>query len=239
MGGIFMKYCKFCGEMITEGVEHECQITETTATSDTSSSTTNSAPSSPSTSFISNAQKFLKNPFTALKNGEFVSFNDGLIGIISHIIAYFIWGWALYEEMMEQFVPFLGMFTEGIDLNANNDFLFNFFLLSVVTGAGLLASSFVFGGVFGAKQEFRKSVSVLGTTQYVIALGYLLAAIVCFVSLRFSLALILLIAIVNYVSVFYSSFRLFNIIDEKKVYFILATFAAYLGLLWLFIKIIG
>ncbi len=215
-----MKYCKFCGEVLNEGVDHDCQITETVTS-------------------VPNTKKFLLNPFTALTNGEHVRFNDGLIGIVAHIIAYFIWGWAMYEEMMEQFMPFLGMFTENLDLSADNDFLFHFFFLSIVTGAGLLASSFVFGGVFGEKQDIRKSVSVLGTTQYVIALGYLLAAFVCFVSMRFSLALILLIAIVNYVSLFYTSFRLFNIKDEKKVYYILSTFAAYLGLLWIFIKIIG
>jgi hypothetical protein len=236
-----MKYCKFCGDPLIEGAEHMCSVAESASPPAEAIPGTEPAPateSAPATSLqVSTIKQFLRNPFSALRLQAGPLFNLGLIGIVAHILAYFAWGWALYKEMVDGLAPFLGFFAEDLDLGADDDFLFRFLLISLVTAVGLLASHFVLGGLFGTKQDFRKSVAVLGTTQFIIAAGYLLAAIVCFMSIRFSVALIFLVSMVNYIVLSHTSFQYFAVKDEKKVYYVVSVFAAYLGLLWLFLKV--
>jgi hypothetical protein len=112
-------------------------------------------------------------------------------------------------------------------------------LLSIVTTTGLLAIFYLAGNFFGGKQDFRKSVGVLGSTQWLIAFGYIASAIICFFSMRFSIALVLLISIINYVLISHTSFQYFDIKDEKKVYKLASVFIAYSVLLWLFIKMMS
>jgi len=145
----------------------------------------------------------------------------------------------MYKEATIALFPLLSFFSEDIDVGTNSDFLFNFMLLSIVTTTGLLAIFYFVGNFFGGKQDFRKSVGVLGSTQWLIAFGYIASAIICFFSMRFSIALVLLISIINYVLISHTSFQYFDIKDEKKVYKLASVFIAYSVLLWLFIKMMS
>jgi hypothetical protein len=252
-----MKFCKFCGQEMDQDSPHHCpeQSVEQSpqapqAPQPPQSSQSFQPPETPrpeqpqfvqmnqaTSSFDFNEViAFIKNPYRSLeRNRETMLY--GILGISTAILSYIIWIWALISEITEGMNRYFNL--DEFDIMTNDGPSFKFLAVTAIVSFIFISIFALVGTRMGENRSFRDSLITLGSSQFIIAVGYLVAAFLAVLSIPLSLMMMAVVTMVKYILLHDLSFTFYNIQRQKRVYFIFFVFALYGLSLWLLSEILN
>ncbi|CAM4185554.1 hypothetical protein [Saccharibacillus endophyticus] len=176
----------------------------------------------------------LKNPLSALRLRGDSDLMLGIFGIVSPILGFLIWAWALKRSIVNSVAGGLsdiGFF--GDDLGALSGTLSSritivgpLFAASIVSVVILLAVAYLLGNWRGQeKQSSRDGIVSLGGVQLFAGAVFLVSALLVFVSPSLSMLLLTGTILLAFVFTQYAAIRMFRIPEERVSLFLVLTVA--------------
>ncbi|WP_037284563.1 hypothetical protein [Saccharibacillus sacchari] len=176
----------------------------------------------------------LKNPLSALRLRGDSDLMLGIFGIVSPILGFLIWAWALKRSIVNSVAGGLsdiGFF--GDDLGALSGTLSSrmtivgpLFAASIVSVIVLLAAAYVLGNWRGQeKQSSRDGMVRLGGVQLFAGAVFLISALLVFISPSLSMLLLTGTMLLAFVYTQYAAIRMFRIPEERVSLFLALTVA--------------
>lgn len=176
----------------------------------------------------------LKNPLSALRLRGDSDLMLGIFGIVSPILGFLIWAWALKRSIVNSVAGGLsdiGFF--GDDLGALSGTLSSritivgpLFAASIVSVVILLAAAYLLGNWRGQeKQSSRDGIVRLGGVQLFAGAVFLVSALLVFISPSLSMLLLTGTMLLAFVFTQYAAIRMFRIPEERVSLFLALTVA--------------
>ncbi len=234
-----MSFCTQCGMKLQQDEVHNCSNPKravevpavATASATAIPASTHAATTAPSLQKVDHRQlvNLLRNPMSALQlRGE----NDllyGLIGIAVSIIGFMLWAWSFKHQLIQAMVGQLSTLLGGSKYyderySAASDSLSivtHSLLLSVVSLIVLLATVFLIGNKLGTQRfQWKDALVKLGGLQLVSGAIFIVAALLMFVSMSISVALLATVATASLCLTIYAAIEMFRLSREREVWFI-------------------
>lgn len=176
----------------------------------------------------------LKNPLSALRLSGDSDLMLGIFGIVSPILGFLIWAWALKRSIVNSVAGGLsdiGLF--GDDFGALSGTLSSritlvgpLFTASIVSVVVLLAAAYLLGNWRGQeKQSSRDGMVRLGGVQLFAGAAFLVSAALVFISPSLSMLLLAGTMLLAFVFTQYAAIRMFRIPEERAALFLALTVA--------------
>ncbi|QJD83983.1 hypothetical protein [Cohnella herbarum] len=179
-----------------------------------------------------------KNPSSSLKLQPLTEWIYGAIGAVVGVLGFFIWIWAIQEEIKNElfgglgnlvFLSLLGFTTPG-----------KYLVIGIFSIALLVGSLTLIGNLLGAKKRsWMEAVTYQGSTQLLFGAGLIVAGLVAFVSLQLSMLLGVILLLINLLLVVTQAEDLHEVGRERRFLFIVYSIAAYMFLLFLVYSVVA
>jgi hypothetical protein len=203
-----MPFCTKCGAELVEGEDHVCDaqkaVTETAAAQEIyqNGSSLN----------FETILTLIKNPFKGLTLSENSDFLYGILGLVISVIGIFIWFLGIFHNLTAGIsgLPFLG---QAISPSYTTVFLFGLLLVLLPC-----ASFYAYSKWMGDRnQSFKQTVTSIGATQWLAGAGFILAAILSYISISISVGLFFTMYQINVLIIAFASLDLFVVTEQKRV----------------------
>lgn len=232
-----MKFCTNCGSPIREGEAHVCAQTAPQAhTENTSSELIRPIQAAPNPTLraaqaeLSKVEKtrlmeLLKNPLSALQLRGETDLIYGLMGLAASLIGYMIWAWSFKRNIIHTLYGIMGISQswDSAYAEANEQFavLKPMFITGLASLAFLIIGAILFGRWLGqSKASWKEGLTALGGVQLVSCAGFLISALMLFVSLKIGMVLFIVVALSTMALTAYSAIQFFRISPNRVMQFI-------------------
>lgn len=225
-----MAYCTQCGNPITEGESHDCTAQELAAT----------ATVAQKGEFVIGSYtlnngvllKLLKNPYSSLQLDPTKDILYGVLGMVVSVLGFFLWALALQKGLVDAISSALGgldFFGVGSTIKKKVSIAPNALLIGLVSMIGLLAILGAVGNWLGTRKAgIKEIVTYLGAMQLTFGVGYIVAAILLFVSIKFSLFLLMIGLLTTLLSTVMASHDIHSIARDKRMPAITVSLTGYI-----------
>lgn len=209
-----MSFCTQCGAQLVEGEVHDCPA-QTAATF--------SVPISRSWENIDIHQiiALIKNPFASLQLSAKTGFRYGVLGFVACVLGFFLWFAGIYHNLTSGIVSLLGL---GNALDGIH-YVKDFFVVLLIMAIGLAVIYLLFNWMGDYKKDFKLATAVLGSAQWTAATGFILAAIISYLSITVSILAFLIVWLTNVIIIYLVSSEFFAVVTSKKVAVVALTVA--------------
>ena len=225
-----MKFCTNCGSPIQEGEVHVCsqEAASTVPAPSAQPIRTVPAPPRPDLSSVDKSRltELLKNPLSALQLRGETDMAYGLIGLAASILGFMAWAWSFKRNIIHTLYGMMGIGQswESAYSEANEQFavLKPMFMTGLASLVFLLVGAILFGKWLGQhKTSWKEGVTVLGAVQLVSGAGFLVSALMLFVSLKIGLVLFAVVLLATLALTAYASLQFFRVPQHRVLHFML------------------
>lgn len=229
-----MSFCTQCGAMHVEGEVHQCpnkstfpqQVLTTNQTAAASSTAPIVTPSWGEVS-IHQISSLIKNPFSSVQLSVETGFRYGVLGFIACALGIFLWFSGVYNNLTSDVINLFGIGKAlGLPSGLNIDYILqlnyvkDLFVVILMMAIYLVAIYLISNGMGNCKKDFKLAISVLGSTQWTASIGFIVAAIISYVSIPLSIIIFFIFVASNAMIVLLVSLEFFTIATSKKVGFV-------------------
>ncbi|OWA34002.1 hypothetical protein B9G55_16835 [Saccharibacillus sp. O16] len=223
-----MKFCTNCGSPVQEGEIHVCSQETVPAPVPTVVSSNPSASSSPRAALdkVDKSQLLglLKNPLSALQLRGEADLIYGLIGLAASLIGFLAWAWSLKRNLIHSLYSAMGITQSWGSAYSEASEQFAVIKPMLITGLAslvfLMVGAILFGRWLGQnKASWKESLTPLGAVQLVSGAGFLVSALMLFVSLKFGLTLFIVVMLATLLLTAYTALQFFRIPQHRVVQF--------------------
>ncbi|KLU63710.1 hypothetical protein DEAC_c43710 [Desulfosporosinus acididurans] len=225
-----MPFCTKCGAKIAEGEVHQCPVQSAvsqirTAEAQTSASYTPTI-STPTWGSINLQQiiTLIKNPFSSIEMTTEKGFSYGVLGLIMSALGMLFWFAAVYNNITSGIINLANLgkafgLPDGSNVQSllQLSYIKDFFVV-VLMVVVYFASIYLFSNGMGTrKKDMKNAVAILGSTQWTATAGFIVSALISYVSIPTSIGALLIVLITNATIVFMIASEFFGIPTTKKV----------------------
>lgn len=174
----------------------------------------------------------LKNPLSALRLRGDSDLMLGIFGIVSPMLGFLIWAWALKRHIVNSVAGGLsetGLFGDDFGalsgtLSSRMTIVGPLFVASIVSVIVLIAAAYLLGNWRGQeKQSSRDGIVRLGGVQLFAGAVFLLSALLVFISPSLSMLLLTGTMLLAFVYTQYAAIQMFRIPEERVSLFLALT----------------
>ncbi|NGZ75277.1 hypothetical protein [Saccharibacillus alkalitolerans] len=166
--------------------------------------------------------ELLKNPLSALQLRGESDLRYGLIGLAASLIGYMLWAWSLKRNVIHTVFELSGggsrsEWREGYKY-ASDQFaiLSPMFVLGLVSLIALTAGAILLGGGLGThKVSWKESLAKIGAVQLSVGAGFLVSALMLFVSLRFGFVVLTVVVLSALALTLFAAAQLFRVSQAR------------------------
>jgi hypothetical protein len=222
-----MKYCTQCGKSLQDGEEHVCggdtvspALPETAAASAGTASGLNLD--------VNVLKGLLLNPQTGMRLHPGKDFIYGILGIAASVIGFFLWGLALQKKVEDSLNSVFGGFNLFGGFNRSLNLGKYFFGIGLVSVLCLIGALWLIGQWKGSvKRNWREVVTCLGSMQLLWGAGFIIAAVLVFISYQLSFLLMSILLLSALILTVLAAQDLFRMKAEQRFYTVCASITVY------------
>ncbi|MFD2116607.1 hypothetical protein ACFSTH_18980 [Paenibacillus yanchengensis] len=186
--------------------------------------------------------KLLKDPLYARQLDNYKDTKYGWIGLAVSIVGFFISGLLMSWQFGKNVNIILSfMMNSGSILNGYSGGIMaaRILLLGVMSNLSLFISIWLISLWKGGRRRTMKAlITRLGAMQYITGAGMIVAGIFAIISMKFALAIIIIILLYTLIVTMIGAMELYEVAEENKSVFLISVFAAYGILLATFMQFI-
>ena len=219
-----MSFCTQCGAQLVEGEVHDCPAQSAISQQVKANNQTAATLSVPVTRSWGNLDihqiiALIKNPFSSQQLSVETGLRYGVLGFLTSVLGFFFWFAAVYHNLTSGLMSLLGGGKGNSSINdlIGLNYVKDFFVVLLIMAIGLGVIYLLFNWMGDYKKDFKLATAVLGSAQWTAAIGFILAAIISYISLTISILAFLVVWLTNVIIIYLVSSEFFAVLTSKKV----------------------
>ncbi|GGO06509.1 hypothetical protein [Saccharibacillus kuerlensis] len=169
----------------------------------------------------------LKNPFSALHLRGESDLRYGLIGLLASLIGYMMLAWSFKRNALYTVFELSGGGSRSdwrkgyAEFSDQFDVLSPIFVMGLVSLIALTAGAILLGNGMGTyRTSWKEGLAKIGSAQLVVGAGFLICALLMFVSLRLGFIALLIVLLTALALTLFVSAQLFHVAQARLLSFI-------------------
>ncbi len=233
-----MTFCNQCGTRLVEGEIHQCPaqsaMNQVAATAYTNVPSDRSVQKSSGVNLnLQTILTLITDPFMGVRLSLEEGFKYGVLGFFASVIGVYCWFLAFYHQFYSSILKLIEQIGGKpnikdlltLDKVFQLNYIKDLFAVLLVIGVYSLAVLLIFSWLGDTKRSFKHSISVLGSVQWFAVIGFVLAAILSFVSTSASVGVLLIALLTNAVIVLFSGVIFYGVKESKQILAVVLVFA--------------
>lgn len=209
-----MAFCTKCGARLEEGQEHVCAaqaaFNPTQQASTVLTQIMSARPASNTQFDVNRVLELIKDPFKSLSLDIEKEFLVGILGVVASTVTVLLW-------ILAEFHSIGGSFDQSWN-SSDSQGLFAFILTALsLTVVPLLAFYIMPNWSGNKKHSFKSALALLGATQWLSALGFLIATLAVFISMKLAIVLLISTWITSVAIYGFVGYQIFEVPAQKQI----------------------
>lgn len=229
-----MSFCTKCGQQLQPNEIHTCVSPEQPSVNATLSSSTPSTPSPILTTardHLANVDKhkilnLMKNPMSALQLRSESDLLYGVLGLVVSLLGFVLWAWSFKHQLIKLMILGFGSLIndEKESYREASEYLpivNHMLLLGLISLIVLVGITLLLGNKMGLhKLHWKDSMVQLGGLQLISGIGFIVAALMMFISIKLSFVLLFTTLLATLALTLVAGIEMFRIHRDRIALFI-------------------
>ncbi|KLU64172.1 hypothetical protein DEAC_c39870 [Desulfosporosinus acididurans] len=226
-----MAFCTKCGSKLVEGETHQCPM-QSAVSQQTISEDQTAAVAYTSTSLAPMMGKInlhqiialIKNPFSSIELTAETGISYGVLGLITSALGMLFWFAAVYNNITSDIINLISLGKafglpggSSIQSLLQLSYIKDFFVVALMVVVYIASMHFISNVMGLRKKDIKQTVAVLGSTQLIATVGFIVSALISYVSIPTSICSLVIVLITNIIIVTIVACDFYDIPTSKKV----------------------
>jgi len=226
-----MSFCTQCGQQLQPNEIHTCVSPEQPAVNASSSPATPSPILTTARGHLANVDKhkilnLIKNPMSALQLKAETDLLYGILGLVVSLLGFVLWAWSFKHQLIKIVLEGFGslLSDDNESYREASEYLpivNHMLLLGFISLIVLVGITFVLGNKMGLhKLHWKDSILQLGGLQLISGVGFIVAALMMFISIKVSFVLLFTVLLATLALTLIAGMEMFRIQRDRIALFV-------------------